>query len=366
MKQLKIGFLLFAILLLSCSKNPTKSNGYDISGTISNTEGPVINAKISIDETANWTEYTDYNGHFKITGVTEGEHSLKIEKIDNDMYIEKTNTLQVSDDLVLNSLKLPIPVAIHDIKNITVSEVTIEWNSTDAEDFREYKLFRNTTPGLDENTGELIYVSTSRMDTSYKDTNLVSGLTYYYRVYLMNDYGRIGGSNIIKAKTKIGNLIPDGGFEIPGSISENWQDSWGGELSFEYDDSIKVSGAYAFHKENLQPEGQTYPNSTDMSLIKPITLAPGVTYKFSAWMKASGMAQGTTEWVNIVLKPINGWTGSTSLVVSDAKATSEPVEIEWTYCSHIFTVQEEKQFTCQINSGFNDFWIDDLELIVIE
>ncbi len=82
MKSLNL-FLLFFLFLLACSKSTTDANknGYTISGTITNKFGPVENAKVSIDESLNWTEYTDQSGHFEIDGVEKGKHTLKLKKI---------------------------------------------------------------------------------------------------------------------------------------------------------------------------------------------------------------------------------------------------------------------------------------------
>jgi len=73
--------------------------------------------------------------------------------------------------------------------------------------FYEYKIYRHYHTGLDENTGTLIHVSTSADDTIFNDigTDLEYGLTpattYYYRVYINNNFGRLGGSNIIGVTT---------------------------------------------------------------------------------------------------------------------------------------------------------------------
>jgi len=73
---------------------------------------------------------------------------------------------------------------------------------SDADDFREYKLYRHSTSGFDESTGELLHISTFRNDTSFTDS-IPHSSTYYYRLYQMNEYGRLGGSNIVKISSGV-------------------------------------------------------------------------------------------------------------------------------------------------------------------
>lgn len=358
MKYLILLIALSSLCVFDCTKESADSisDGFNVSGNIHNSNGPILNAKVSIDQAINWTDYTDQDGKFNISNVNEGEHALSVIKTNEDgSFVEQSYSLQVHNDLVLNSLRLPIPLILNEPTNITLSEMTLTWNATDAEDFREYKLYKHDTPGIDEKTGELIYVSTNRNDTTFTDLNLISGKDYYYRVYVMNEFGRLGGSNVSNAKALIGNLIPDGGFENVGSIYNNWHSFGGNVETFEYDDSVKVQGTYSLKGINI------YPASMDMILNNPIKLGEGIVYELSGWLKASGMATGTTEWVLITTDPFCG-----NIVVSDARATQEPVEIEWTYRSVTFTVPEDTDIEIRFNSGFENFWIDDLRLIVKE
>ena len=45
---------------------------------------------------------------------------------------------------------------------------------TDADDFREYKVYRRDSPGIDETSGELIFVSTARAQTTFLDRLLTA------------------------------------------------------------------------------------------------------------------------------------------------------------------------------------------------
>lgn len=189
---------------------------FSITGNVYMKNNPVENAVVSIDDELNSSSYTNSNGFFEIDNIKKGTYELKINKVfENGSNISKTSTIELNDeDIYLEFLKLPKPVNLYDPEDVMSRSAIIKWSSTDATDFREYKLYRHTTSGLDENSGELIHVSTSILDTSFFDQSLSELAEYYYRVYVMNEYGKLGGSNIVSCKTSNMNLIKNGDFEI--------------------------------------------------------------------------------------------------------------------------------------------------------
>jgi len=358
LKRILLYIILVSIFLLDCKEEPTEptSDLYSVSGKVTNWNGPVANAKVTVDNKANWETTTSASGDFTISNVSSGDHTLYIEKKGQDEdFVEMNYPMFVNTNLTLNNLVLPIPVRLYPPTNITQTEMTIKWNKTDAQDFREYKLYTKDTPGLDETTGELIYVSTSKNDTSFVVENLIPYETYYFRAYLMNEYGRMGGSNIESAPTLGGNLIPDGGFETIGSVYENWHEYWGRQIVFVYDDSVKVEGNYALKGQ------QVYGDFTHMLFNNSITLLPEKTYQLSAWFKVSGMASGTNEWIAVsIIVP------GSQISIWDSRAITEPIEIEWTHKEVYFTVSEVRIVVPMFASGFENYWIDDIQLIVVE
>lgn len=218
----KVLILIVATFFLSCSEDSTtpEKNVFTVSGYLMYDDKPLSSATISLDEKINYTTTSESDGSFKIADVPKGEYNLKIEKtFDNGSFLSKSTNLEVNDDVILDQFKLPLGVFLYDATNIIYSQATITWSATEANDFREYKLFRNLTSGLDENTGTLVHVSTSINDTTYIDNSLDPLTEYYYRVYLMNDYGKLGGSNIIKLTTENTSLILNGDFEEIGQDS---------------------------------------------------------------------------------------------------------------------------------------------------
>lgn len=222
--------ILICSMLISCEKDSTNPQlAFTVSGYVYYLEVPIENVTISIDEKS---INTNSDGFFKITGVSSGDHELKMRKNFNNLlksgentsgFIEKTINISVYEDIELSYLKLPKAVYLYEAMDITESSAKISWSPTDAEDFREYKLYRHSTSGLDETTGTLVHISTSLTDTSFVDNQLNPFQFYYYRVYVMNEYGRIGGSNIIQIQTENVQLIRNGGFEeISGDEPTDW------------------------------------------------------------------------------------------------------------------------------------------------
>lgn len=151
--------------------------------------------------------------------------------------------ISVSSDVNLNTILLPTPLKLLYPKAIDYNSISVTWNQSDGEDFYEYKLYRHDSPGLDEKSGELVYVSTSKNDTAFRDSSLISNHQYYYRVFLMNKYGKMGGSNIIKVKTRSMNFL-DGDFE-----NLDFQNYWIKHGMTEYtchlDSVVKYQGKYS-------------------------------------------------------------------------------------------------------------------------
>ena len=221
------------VTLISCQKQGTSPDSeFTVSGRVYYLGRPIQEVSVSIDSKAEWTTQTDSSGSFSIQGVSSGKHLLRLRKNfgglrksvgDAGPFSERTIDIAVTQDLVFDFLKLPKAVVLYEPTDITTTSAKLSWSPTDEEDFREYKLYRHDTPGLDETTGTLVYVSTAKNDTSFVDNNLDPLHPYYYRVYVMNEYGRIGGSNIVQVQTQNIQLVHNGGFEeVSGETPTGW------------------------------------------------------------------------------------------------------------------------------------------------
>jgi len=191
-------FLLIVFLILSvifsCKKNntdPTKS--YSVSGKIISDSKPIENATVSLNDKINFTTQSNSEGDFIINDVPEGEYTLNIEKTQPDgSYIKKSSDISVLNNINFESLLLPKGVKLSNPFDVTSTTMHLSWSPTDANDFREYKLYSHTTSGLDENTGTLVHVATAINDTQFTVTNLNPLTDYFFRVYIMNEFGKLG------------------------------------------------------------------------------------------------------------------------------------------------------------------------------
>jgi len=351
---------ILCIIILGCTNEATNPNDglYSISGKVSNSYGSVHNAKVTVDNKANWETTTSATGEFSILNVSYGNHTLYIEKNgQDDDFVEMNYPISVNSNLTLNNLILPIPVKLFPPTNITQTEMTLLWNQTDVQDFREYKLYRKDSPGIDETTGELVNVATTKSDTSFVDVNLIPYETYYYRVYLMNEFGRMGGSNIANAATLGGNLIPDGSFDNPSSFDANWFISVGGGI-ISYSDSVKVYGNYSLYG--------LIPHDIELRTRKTIQLAAGKTYEFSGWAKANGYYSLSYETVAANLFTEGSWSTYQHLIFFRETSSGDSVDYDWTFKSKTFTPSENISVILEIEGGYDKIWFDELKLEVVE
>ncbi len=193
----------FSLLLIACSvMNDIDNDTYSVKGVVLINNFPAENATIMIDSSTSFREYSDHEGNFKINNVPTGKHKISIYKSDDEgSYSNIEKDINVNSDTDLATLQLPKPVSIELIEYNAIDGILLKWDKSGASDFREYKLFRTDHPGIDDLSGQLLFTSISRNDTIFSDQSFLSQKDYYYRIYIMNEYGKLGGSNIIKVST---------------------------------------------------------------------------------------------------------------------------------------------------------------------
>lgn len=278
------------IIPISCSdKTSDPSGSYNVVGSVYYNDLPIANATVSIDNMLNWTTQTNSQGNFEISGVSNGIHSLKASYyLEDNSFSERTMDIAVYDNVELNTVVLPKAVELFPPDSVTYNSISMKWSQSTADDFREYKVYRHHTSGLDETTGELVHVSTFRSDTLFTDTGLSSLFTYYYRVYIMNEYGRLGGSNIVSATTENYEVIQNGSFEIIDQ-SVNFPESWrnGGDQDFITIDSLETQdGRYSV---GVAMDRWDSGHSTFTQLIDPDLLIHEARYRITYWVKADSL-----------------------------------------------------------------------------
>lgn len=112
--------------------------------------------------------------------------------------------------------------------------VTLRWSRSLEGDFAAYRIFRGETADVDS-TDNLLETVRSIETVEYRDTDVVEGRIYYYRVYVQNDGGIESGSNTVQAH--VPNVRPPDAvtLQVPDGISStrialDWSRS--GELDF--------------------------------------------------------------------------------------------------------------------------------------
>jgi hypothetical protein len=170
---------------------------------------PVQGALVFLTETPDVSMQTDGEGRFTLPAAG-GSHAVtaRYEEADGT-FVERQQTLTAGEEA---PVALPVPSRLS-VKVVSDSAVELTWSASGAGDFREYKVYRGTSEGLDATTGELIFVGIARNETRFTDTGGNPGGKYVYRVFVLNDFGRLGGSNLAHASLPNVNLLRNGSFE---------------------------------------------------------------------------------------------------------------------------------------------------------
>ncbi|MCJ7496805.1 MAG: hypothetical protein MUO78_01540, partial [candidate division Zixibacteria bacterium] len=89
----------------------------------------------------------------------------------------------------------PTAVLLFPLSSSTQSKLTIYWTKNQDNDFYSYRIYRGKT-SLVSNDSLLVNTILSSTTTSFTDTGLSSGTTYYYKVYVYDKSGLSSGSNV--------------------------------------------------------------------------------------------------------------------------------------------------------------------------
>jgi hypothetical protein len=206
-------FLFIIAIFCSCNKNEDYSGTFDITGKVKFDNGKSAeNSHIYINNELKTT--TNNEGIFIISDLNAGKYILKATNSDTlNSYSEIEVEIELKDnDLNLESLLLPNPIKLLEPTNITSKSIKLTWNKCNATDFREYKIYIHSSGALDESTGTLLHIETNANDTIlfvkegdfwWAGSTLTPNTRYFFRVFVMNSYGRMSGSNIVNAKTSL-------------------------------------------------------------------------------------------------------------------------------------------------------------------
>ena len=214
--QRLIIFTVIVALVSACSKDKasdpsttTQPTGlYSVTGTITNIEAGASGVSVTLSNSGNnYIGQASISGVYSIDNVQPGDYTLKIVQEKSNGHVERNVKAAISSvNLVLN-LVLPDPVKLSSPAH-TNHAISLSWTRSHDIGFREYRLYRLYDPGLDETTGTLMDVFTKPADTAVTDSfeqmnngGLSPNTTYYYRVMVMDEFGKIAGSNVLAVTT---------------------------------------------------------------------------------------------------------------------------------------------------------------------
>lgn len=357
--------IILSLIILYCSKEPTApTEDYKVAGRVLSKGIPVEDAIVKLDKSENLKTTTDKNGYFKLLNVPKGNYHLTVSKNTGyGSFSERTTSIAVDSDLNLDNLILPKGIKVYDPKNVTDKSLELSWSPTDATDFREYKVYQHTTSGLDETTGTLIHVSPTLNDTVFQVPDLNPLEDYFFRVYVMNDFGRLGGSNIVSAKTENLQIIKNGSFEILDTSTgypENWKADNFGSLWL-IDSTVVQDGKYSLSVHDQS--GVIMPWQT----ISPNDLTTGSRYKLTYWIKHDSLRSSniSEEFAIILDNEEFTWHIQINQVLGPAIAS------DWKEYTYQFTMPSVQTSNFNIHLYFllapdTYAWIDNMSLLKVE
>ena len=125
MKIIKSLFILFFLILISCSDSGTEAKGsHTVSGVLIYQDSFLGDVIVSIDNKLNLSATSDDNGNFLIENVTTGDHKIVFEKTFEDgSFIDMSNDINVTDDVILEQVRLPKTIFLYDPITVTDDSV---------------------------------------------------------------------------------------------------------------------------------------------------------------------------------------------------------------------------------------------------
>jgi|GEM_PF-1370419 len=205
--------LLSAVVVLACGGS-TASGG--LAGQVTQEGVPVQGALVFLSASPSASTETDAEGRF-LLDVPSGRHELTVRHQDADGALTERHMVAETDKVA--DLRLPRPTRLAEPVVVGAGMAEVTWNPYSGADFREYKLYRASSAALDESTGTLVHVGMASGTARFVDESVRPGEVYFYRVFVMNDFGRLAGSNIARLSLPDINLVQGGDFEgdVPGA-----------------------------------------------------------------------------------------------------------------------------------------------------
>jgi hypothetical protein len=299
-------FLFLMLIFSSCknlSSDPKQLGTDKITGKVTIDGILVTDVNIKVDDVANWQTKTDANGNFRISTLTDGQHTLYVEKdLSSGEVISYQTTINLTQsETDFGNIDFSKPVKISN-SGLTISAIPLSWEKSTSTIFKEYKVYRHEGAGVDNNIGELVFSTPAKSDTQFTDYKFINGTQYSYRVYIVSGDQKLSGSNAITLNSVADtNLISNGRFEISsdGIKPDFWQVYHNGTPSynvFTVDGSEHVDGNTSLRINFIDslftpsPNGlQNYAEITQQ--IYSTNISSEKSYNLSFWIKTENGGQ---------------------------------------------------------------------------
>lgn len=94
----------------------------------------------------------------------------------------------------------PLPVQLTQTEALASYEVALTWTQAASSDFASYRIYRNPTAAVTEQS-KLMSTISAKSTVTYTDTTVNENTKYFYRIYVYNTYGLSAASNVDSATT---------------------------------------------------------------------------------------------------------------------------------------------------------------------
>lgn len=241
-------------------------------GTVYNasTSRGITGATVTVtDRKKSQTVTTDNWGSYEVTNITPYDTTVTISKEGYETYAENrnfSNWYAYWGYFYLKALPPSAPTGLSPTPG--GGYITLTWNQS-LEDLNGYNIYRSTTPG----SGYMKLNSYPEYYTSYKDTNVAPGTTYYYVITAVNT------SNQESSYSAEASAAPRDVYS-PTSLTATAGEGFV-ELNWSPSADSDISG-YKIYRSTSAGTGYSYITTTSGTYYKDKSVTGGTTYYYVA------------------------------------------------------------------------------------
>jgi len=178
------------------------------------------------------------------------------------------------DDVTVSDAPEPL-VLENPVASPGGGELAPEWSVTSSPFFGEYRLYRSTSPNVDL-TSALVFTTSYPLLTTFTDTSVTPGQTYYYRVYEVSQYDVYVASNVASG-------VPTGGSYPFYDEMEVSNGGWIAESPWGRTSEYAYSGSYSW----TDSPGVSYLSNANVSLKLEVPLTTAIEPYLVFWERHS-------------------------------------------------------------------------------